>query len=384
MFLIMSIPLFFFVPEDSNSQYLLDKQIIHYFPSWEIHFDSMSGGMRTSQGCLDLLNWYIDLDTKFEVKLSKIFGIRYRNKYLGDYTNHISDHRFEPFFQVKKNLKLLFTITTHYYKGEDELGIGFFLGKDYLNYLEMFIITENFDRNFSLKDVPPGEDKIIYKRHPIKLKTHFNKYWDTRHLSLKFDVSNRYLLQSTEPWFVFPVAYTEKGLHWCFYARFWQDIDKLRLGTIFDLKQFEFHQFNTTRIFGESISEIIIEPMVAYKLTEKWIPNLYLTYNYKTKDDSIHVFSSLEDSLFHYKRDIYAYLLDVEFHPGGNFIWHFGMQRQFYYNNQGREFNERRLLLAFEYRYKNIWFYFVEAMEGDFPIPKWLHNHIYVQLMLKF
>ncbi|MBA7552636.1 hypothetical protein ES705_45206 [subsurface metagenome] len=84
-----------FVPEDSNSQYLLDKQIIHYFPSWEIHFDSMSGGMRTSQGCLDLLNWYIDLDTKFEVKLSKIFGIRYRNKYLGDYTNHISD-RFIP------------------------------------------------------------------------------------------------------------------------------------------------------------------------------------------------------------------------------------------------------------------------------------------------
>ena len=124
--------------------------------------------------------------------------------------------------------------------------------------------------------------------------------------------------------------------------------------------------------------------VIPYKLTEKWIPNLYFTYNYKTDDNSIHISSSLEDSLFYYKRDVYAYLIDVEFHPDGNFIWHFGMQRQFYYNNQGEEFTDRRLLLGFEYRYKNIWFYFVEAMEGDFPTPKWLHNHTYVQLMLKF
>ncbi len=373
-----------FVPEDSNSQYLLDRQIAHYFPSWEIHFDSMSGGIRTSQGCLDLLNWYIDLDTKFEVNLSRILGLRYRNKYLGDYKNQICDHRFEPFFQLKKNLRLLFTVTTHYYKGEDELGFGFFLGEDYLNFLEMFIIAEDFDRNFSLQHMYSGEDKIIYKQHPIKLQTHFNKYWDTGHLSLKFDVSNRYCLQSTEPWDVYPRAYTEEGLHRYFYTRFWQDIDKLRLGTIVDLKQSELYQVDTTRIYNENIFEIIVEPMISYNLTEKWIPNLYLTYNYKTDDDSIHIFSSLEDSLFHYKRDVYAYLIDVEFHPGGNFIWHFGMQRQFYYNNQGEEFTDRRLLLGFEYRYKNIWFYFIEAMEGDFPTPKWLHNHTYVQLMLKF
>ena len=373
-----------FVPEDSNSQYLLDRQIAHYFPSWEIHFDSMSGGIRTSQGCLDLLNWYIDLDTKFEVNLSRILGLRYRNKYLGDYKNHICDHRFEPFFQLKKNLRLLFTVTTHYYKGEDELGFGFFLGKDYLNFLEMFIIAEDFDRNFSLQHMYPGEDKIIYKQHPIKLQTHFNKYWDTGHLSLKFDVSNRYCLQSTEPWDVYPRAYTEEGLHRYFYTRFWQDINKLRLGTIVDLKQSELYQVDTTRIYNENIFEIIVEPMISYKLTEKWIPNLYFTYNYKTDDNSIHISSSLEDSLFYYKRDVYAYLIDVEFHPGGNFIWHFGMQRQFYYNNQGEEFTDRRLLLGFEYRYKNIWFYFIEAMEGDFPTPKWLHNHTYVQLMLKF
>jgi hypothetical protein len=81
---------------------------------------------------------------------------------------------------------------------------------------------------------------------------------------------------------------------------------------------------------------------------------------------------------------VFAYLVDVEFSPGGNFIWHFGTQREFYSNNQGREFRDRRINLGVEYRYKNIWFYLVEAMEGDFPTPKYLHNHTYVHLMLKF
>ena len=90
------------------------------------------------------------------------------------------------------------------------------------------------------------------------------------------------------------------------------------------------------------------------------------------------------DSLFNYQRDVYAYMIDLEFRPGGNFIWHAGMQREFYCNNQGWEYTERRLLIGFEYRYKNVWFYFVEAMEGDFPTPKWMHNHTYIQLMVKF
>lgn len=374
--------LFSYVPEDSNSQYLLDKQLDHYFPSWEVWFDSTSGGLRTSQGCLDLLNWYIDIDTKFEVMLAKWLGLRYRNKYLGDYANHISDHKFEPFFQLKKNLRMLFSVSTHYYKGEDELGIGFFLGKDYLNFLEIFIVAEDFDRNFSLKDIPDGPDRIVYKQHPIMLRTHFNKYWHTGHISLKFDVSNRYRLESSLYMPVDPY-YLEKGLHRYFYIRFWQDIKRFRLGGMFDLGQSELYQHDTTGVLDEDVFEIIAEPMIAFKINEKWRPHLYLTYNYKT-DDYIHSTNMIYDSLYNYQRDVYAYLIDVEFHPGGNFVWHFGTQRQFYYNNQGREFKERRINIGFEYRYKNIWFYFVEAMEGDFPTPKWLHNHTYVQLMLRF
>ena len=140
--MIFLLPLMFIVPEDSNGQDLLDKQLAHYFMDWEMYFDSVPGAMRSSQGCLDLRNWYIDLNTKFEVSLSKIMGFRYRNEYFGYYDNHISNHRFEPYFQIRDNLRFLFTITTHYYKGEDELGIGFFLGKDYLNYLEFFLVSQ--------------------------------------------------------------------------------------------------------------------------------------------------------------------------------------------------------------------------------------------------
>jgi len=382
--IVFVICLFVYAPEDSNSQYLLDIQLGHYFPSWEARFDSIIGGVRTSQGCLDLLNWYINLDTRYEVNLSKILGLRYRNKYLGDYGDHISNHYFEPFFQLRENLRLYFTIAPHYYKGEDEIGSGFFLGKNYLNYLETFIIVEDFDRNFSLQDVDPGPQKIVYKQHPIELHSTYNTYWNTGHLNVQLELTNRYHLQSTELWESWPSAYTEKGLNRCFYTRFWQDIKKLRIGGIFDLEQSELLKTDTLSSFNGDLLEIIAEPMIGYRLNEKWIPTLYLSYNYKSQDDSLYYLDTAQDSVVHYQRDIYAYLIDVAFHPGGNFIWHFGMQRQFYYNNTGREFRERRLILGLEYRYKKVWFYFVEAMEGDFPTPKWLHNHTYVQLIFTF
>ncbi len=382
--MIFLLPLMFIVPEDSNCQDLLDKQLAHYFVDWEMSFDSVPGGMRTSQGCLDLRNWYIDLNTKFEVSFCKVMGLRYRNEYFSYYDNHFKNHRFEPYFQIRDNLRFLFTVTTHYYKGEDELGIGFFIGKDYLNYLELFVIAEDFDRNFSLQHVPPTRDKITYWQHPIKLVAKLNKYWKTGHLALQANVSNRYLLQSNEMDFVDIPYFQEKALHRYFYGRAWQDIGKFRIGGICDLRQAEFFCQDTASEFSNDKYEIVVEPAISFRISDKWIPNLYFTYNYKTHNDLLDSRDSGTDSLFNYQRDVYAYLLDIEFRPGGNFVWHAGIQREFYYNNQGREYTERRLLLGFEYRYKNVWFYFVEAMEGDFPTPKWMHNHTYIQLMVRF
>jgi hypothetical protein len=373
----------FVVPEDSNCQDLLDYQLAHYFPAWEAHFDSSYNVFRTSQGCLDLLNWYIDLETRFEASLSSWLGLRYGNEFIGDYDRHINNHRFEPFFQIYPKLRIFFTITTHYYKGDNEIGLGYFIGADYLNYLELFVIADDFDRNFSLKDIA-GPEKVVYKHHPIMLRTKFNRYWHTGHLFLKFDLSNRYILQSDEndPG---PVPfYLERGQHRYLYTRLWQDIGRLRLGMIFDLKKSTFLEQDLISVFNNDEQDIIIEPSISYTISRKWRPALHFSYNNKMQYDSLHTYFTGEDSLLDYERDVYAYLIDMEFNPGGNIIWHAGMQREFYYNNQGREFTERRLLLGFEYRYKNIWFYFVEAMEGDFPTPKWLHNHTYVQLMARF
>lgn len=362
---------FGYAPEDSNCQNLLDKQIAHYFHSWEMAFDSTTNGLRTSQGCLDILNWYIDLELRYEAYLSKILGIRYQNRYFGDYNEHISNHYFQPFFQLKDDQRLFLSITTHYYKGEDEIGIGYFYGRNYLNYWETFFCVENFDRNFSLQGMKPSREKRIYKdlNFPVKLKTTVNRNWGRGRLRIDLSLTKKYLLESTDE----PATYKELAYAHSCYLRFYQDIDRFRIGLLNHLK-YSFKSI-TDSIYNlnERIFDDIPEIQFAYRINQKWIPNLYLTYNYKSEDDTLF-----------YERNVYAYLIDLEFYPGPNFVWHFGTQREFYYNNQGRNLKERRINVGMEYRYKNIWLYLIEAMEGDFPTPKYLHNHTYVQLMLKF
>ncbi|MGB9720114.1 MAG: hypothetical protein ACPL28_01350 [bacterium] len=362
---------FAYAPEDSNCQNLLDKQLAHYFQSWETTFDSTTNGMRTSQGCLDLLNWYIDLELRYEAYLSKTLGIRYKNHYLGDYGEHISNHYFQPFFQIRENERLFLSITTHYYKGEDEIGIGYFYGKNYLNYIETFLTVENFDRNFSLQNMEKGRAKVVYKglQYPVKITITFNKNWATGRFRTELVLGKAYLLESTDE----PATYREKGYAHSWYFRFWQDIKNLRIGLLNNLRYSTKSVTDSTINMKETILEEIPELQFTYRINEKWIPNLYLTYNYKSEDDTLF-----------YERNVYAYLVDLEFYPGGNFVWHFGTQREFYYNNQSNNFKERRINVGMEYRYKKLWFYLVEAMEGDFPTPKYMHNHTYVQLMIRF
>ena len=180
-----------YAPEDSNSQYLLDKQLAHYSPSWDAYFDSANNGIRTSQGCLDFWHWYIDLETRLEADLASWLGMRYRNRYVGDYGQHVSNHHFEPYFRVRDNVRFLFTVAPHYYKGEDEIGLGLFLGKDYINHLETFFIVEDFDRNYSYKDLPDGPDKITYQTFPVKWQVRANRYWQGGHVALNLELTNR-------------------------------------------------------------------------------------------------------------------------------------------------------------------------------------------------
>ncbi|HEX7319344.1 MAG TPA: hypothetical protein VF399_03170 [bacterium] len=382
LFLILS----YIAREDSNCQYLLDKQLAHYFPAWECYFDSSYNGMRTSQGCLDLLNWYIDLQTRYEVLLSRRIGLRYRNHYRGDYNDHINNHYFDPLLKLNENFKLILSITTHYYKGENEIGVGYQWGKDYMNFMETFISVENFDRNFSLKASPEGPDKFTYSglAYPIKLITTINKTWTHGRLNLDCDLSTKYKMHST--------ILTEEGWNRKANLRVWHDIKQWQFGIISNLQLSDIEKHvndyaETTSVYELRSFEMINEPMIAWQINAKWKPVVYFTYDFKTvEEESLSVDQS-------YERNIFAYLVDLEFSPGGRFIWHLGTQRQFYESNctdlsigetNHREFKERRINVGLEYRYNNFWFYLVEAMEGDFPTEKYLHNHTYLQMMLKF
>jgi hypothetical protein len=382
LFLILS----YIAREDSNCQYLLDKQLAHYFPAWECYFDSSYNGMRTSQGCLDLLNWYIDLQTRYEVLLSRKIGLRYRNHYRGDYNDHINNHYFDPFLRLSDNSELMLSITTHYYKGENEIGIGYQRGKAYVNHIEAFVSVENFDRNFSLKASPEGPDKFTYSglAYPIKLITTINRTWTHGRLYFDCDLGAKYKMHST--------TLTEEGWNRKANLRVWHDIKQWQLGFISNLQLSEIIQHQnyyaeTTTVYKLNTLEMINEPMIAWQINAKWKPVVYLTYNYKTvEEESLRIQQP-------YERNVFAYLVDLEFSPGGRFVWHLGTQRQFYESNytnlsigetNHREFKERRINVGLEYRYNNIWFYLVEAMEGDFPTEKYLHNHTYLQMMIRF
>jgi hypothetical protein len=366
-----------FVAEDSNFHYLMDRQIGRYYPEWEVRNDSIRNGMRTNQGCLDLLNWYIDLELRYEAQLANWLGLRYRNHFLGDYGNHKTDHFFEPFFPIRPDQRIYLSVTTHYYKGENELGIGYFLGRDYVNCLETFIVAENFDRNFSLKQSGTGHDVRTYRMWPIDWRGTITKNWTGSRLNLKWELTVPYKLESTDD----PVTFRETGSRRSFYGRFWKDFSRIRIGATADCRYSATDVIDTSYHFRTARSEILAEPMIGYQITGYWRPTLYLDFNRKSNRDSIFV-----------ENNVFAYYIDLEYCPtplrnpdsGGVFVWHIGTQRQYYADNRDQEYRERRINLSLEYRYRNLWFNLHEAMEGDFPTPKYLHNHTYLQMNISF
>jgi hypothetical protein len=235
--------------------------------------------------------------------------------------------------------------------------------------------AEGFDRNFSLQATPDGPDKIVYDglRYPFRLRPRMTRNWTTGSLHMNIEIGSTYRLVSTDD----PRSYIEEGFHSSLDSRLWQSVGRFQFGFNFHFKHKDRSVDSAfTLIVSSKSTDIIEEPVFAYVLNEHWKPLLYLSYNYKSASEIFDIDS--------YRRDIYAYLIELEFKPGGNFIWHFANQRQFYYRNDDTRFQEMRYNIGIEYRFKNIWFYLVEAMEGDFPTPKYMHNHTYVQMMLVF
>jgi hypothetical protein len=212
---------------------------------------------------------------------------------------------------------------------------------------------------------------------PIDWRGTLTKNWTGSRLNLKWEITVPYKLESTDD----PVTYRETGSRRYLYGRFWKDFNRFRIGALAEYRYKTLETTDRSYRFENTYDEILAEPMAGYRLTDRWMPNLYLTFNMKSNEDTMLV-----------ENRCFAYYFDLEYRPTpprnpdstGVFVWHFGTQRQFFTDNRDRNFRERRLNLSLEYRYKNIWFNLHEAMEGDFPTPKYLHNHTYLQMMLKF
>lgn len=360
-----------YAPEDSNCHYVMDQQLAYFKPDWEMMFDSTGSGMRCSQGCLDIRNWYIDLELRHQAMLSRLLGLRYRNHYRGDYEDHVTDHFFEPFFPLGRSQYLFFSITVHYYKGEDDLGIGHVWGDDYLNRWENFIVVENFDRNFSVQSVANGYENRVYDvpRFPVKWWSDLHLSWDRGFLHAGARVGPEYRILSTDP----DHNYQEEGSDNTADLRLHHEVGRCLCGYRMTALMRSRDIQDSARTSSVNITDLLAEPMLGYGLSEKWELSGYFTYNYKVEEDTAR-----------YERNTWSIMAEAWFRPGGSLSWRFGAQQQYCETTLRDGFWERRLLVGLEYRTPKIWFYLVEALEGDWPIPKTPHNHTYVQVMYRF
>lgn len=366
-----------FVPEDSNYHHVMDQQLSVYLTDWQLRWDSTENGLRTVQGCLDLRYWYLNIDTRFQTDLANWLGLRYRYRNYSFYHRRVQDNYFEPFFRIKPDQRLIISLTTHFYKGDNQFGIGYALGRSYLNYLETFFIAEHLDRNFSLQHEEDGPDKIIYKTFPLVWHTDLTRNWRSGRLGLTLEISNTYDLSATDH----PASYQEKGRRAQIDLSLRQDIKRSRLNLWYRAENQWLNRTDSlfAGAFTASESFHFVHAGYGYRLNDRWRPTVYLTYNtVKVEDDTSHLTNR-----------VWAYLLDVEYRTPWRFMpgaWlvTFGVQQEFYHDTNERNFKERRFNLNLEYRYHKIWFRFMEAMEGDWPMPKNLHNHTYLQLLLGF
>lgn len=177
-------------PEDSSAYYYMDRFLVFYPDRWEMIYDSSLQGLRTIEGCHDLRTWYINLEVKTEAWLCSWFGVRYRSHLLADYLHQKNYHRFEPRFKIKGNWSLLVVVTPNYLKSDDEFGLGFFKGNNYLNSIEGFLIVQSPTLNFSQKDWQDGREKKVYNTFPFYGALRVERSWERGYFKSCFAKSN--------------------------------------------------------------------------------------------------------------------------------------------------------------------------------------------------
>lgn len=364
-------------PEDSNAYYYMDRMLSFSPDHWQVAYDSSLQGLQTVQGCHDLKNWYIDLNAKAEAWIAGWFGVRYRYVLLGDYERQRNYNRFEPRFRLKGDLSLLVLISPSYRKSDDEFGLGIFKGHNDLNSIEAGVLIRSPSHNFSLKDIPDGPEKIVFRTFPLYGYVRFERGWDDGFLKGYFEKSNTWHRVSRYGpgrayWFQEKESFTNAAL------RFLDTYGRVDFGGVFN-----FYETSRSSIdrnlrsvwLGDSMREIEFQPRVGYRLSEKWKPSLAYLFGYKVREETLR-----------YKRAGNSQYLNFEFFPNEKITWHFGFQREWISIAQEPLVVNHRLVLGFEYSFPKGRLALWEGIEADPSQMKLtrMHNHTYIGLLLRF
>ncbi|HIE05956.1 MAG TPA: hypothetical protein EYP58_04055 [bacterium (Candidatus Stahlbacteria)] len=356
-------------PEDSNNMYLIDQMLVVPEEQFIVAYDSAVSGLFTTQGCLDLMNWYIKLDIKHDAWLSSWLGLRYRYRKIGDYDRSADEHRFEPTFKIgKQNLHLM--IIPRYYKGGDEIGIGYSTGSDYLNYLQLFLSVPDFDRNFSLRDTPDSLPRYKYKRFPIRLSLELRRRWGVGYF--KF-IINR-ILPSFQIW-EGQESIRSDEFGYSAYLTSWHG--RFNLGFAADYNVQNERNFDmVARVFnGDSLSWFEVQPWVGFRISKRW--TVFFRYRVETKWH--------KDDLSDYHREGNSQYLDIHYRMSDHYLWHFGYQGEYLESGMLKIVNNHRFVVGLEYDFNRGRFVLWEGIEADRPwrIARF-HNHTYLSFLVNF
>jgi len=358
----------FLEPEDSNNLYLMDLMLATPEEQFVIGFDSLLSGLYTNQGCLDLMNWYIELLIKSDFYLSRRVCLRYRYRKLGDYDRQIDEHRFEPTLNLKR-IRFHLMISPKYYKGGDEIGAGFSLG-DYLNYLEIFLTIPDFDRNFSLRDTPDTLPRYLYKRFPIRLTFEIRKRWQQGYAKLLLDRT----MTSFQVW---SGHETRKEDRWnlLLYLTSWHGRFNLELNTRYDERNRRDFLLPTRELRPDTLNWLEIQPGIGFRFS----PKLSVYFRYRI-DSKRHLRNQ-----FDYHRSGNSQYLDLHYRMSDQYLWHFGYQGEYLKSGELKIVNNHRFIIGLEYIFPKGRFVLWEGIEADRPFRILrFHNHTYLSLLVSF
>jgi hypothetical protein len=173
-------------PEDTLATYLLESYFALPSPEWVMRYDSTNIAFQTLQGSLDDEHWYLRYDAKFELAISDGLGLRYSYQRLADYGDSIERHRIEPKLWISKHLNLGLMIVPTFTKRSVQLGFGCGWFSDLLNRLEVFLIIDDFANNEAVHHLPPGPEKEVYTRQPLRFEFDLSKEFSKGRMKLEW------------------------------------------------------------------------------------------------------------------------------------------------------------------------------------------------------